>query len=127
MIQADLIDKLQLYPLLIFGLPILIGIGLYFLKQEAYIEVECQDRDRVVKLRYPEDLYIEEKYFKNIFFGNNLMFRTGLGFPVILGTFEKKEDAIQVKNEIFNLLQKGYTKYSVPEDVLDLEEILQEG
>lgn len=127
MYYADLIDKLQLYPLLILGLPILIGIGLYCLKQEAYIEVECQDKDKLIKLRYPEDIYIEEKYFKDIFLGNNLMFKSALGFPVILGTFEKKEDAIQVKDEILNLLQKGYTKYSVPEDVLDLEEILQEG
>ena len=85
-----------------------------------------QDKDIIVTLEDKDELYIEDKYYNDILFGTNIMFK-GISGPILLGTFDIKEDAIQVKNEILNLFCKGFKDYSIPEDSLILLDIPKEG
>lgn len=85
-----------------------------------------QDKDLIIVLEDKEDIYIENKYYKGILFGTNIMIKSIAG-PILLGTFDIKSDAQQIVDEIKTLYGRGFENYSIPEDTLDLSDLFQEG
>ena len=84
-----------------------------------------QDRDEIFTLSdkglFKGHIYIKVKYFQDILMGWNVI-GCRLFKETLLGTYEE-QDAQQVVQEIFKLIKSGAKHYTMPEPVIDLDDL----
>ena len=80
------------------------------------------DQDREVKFKLGK-VYHKRHYARGQFMGWNIYGNKLLRQPILLGTYDTKEDAEQLVSEIYILKKAGAKSYSMPEASLQIDEL----